>query len=134
MALINWLEEKNLKPSFKSGRTRIGVYAGIVKGGTTELILVRKRGEEERTGPRDSLGLNSHQYATEIHHPYLIPFIEGLDRPSNDIYLAADNAPWHAGVENRNLQADFGYQKLPWPPNSPDLTPIENAWALLKSP
>jgi len=126
------LEEKNLKPSFKSGRTSIGVYAGIVKGGRTELILVRKRGEEERTGPRDRLGLNSHQYATEIHQPYLIPFIEGLDRPSNDIYLAADNAPWHAGVENRNLQADCGYQKLPWPPNSPDLNPIENTWALLK--
>jgi len=94
------LEEKSLKASFKSGRTSIGVYTGIVKEGRTELILVRNRGEEERTGLRDKLGLNSHQYATKIHQPYLIPFIEGLDRPSNDIYLAAHNAPWHAGVEN----------------------------------
>jgi len=84
-----------------------------VKGGRTELILVSKRGEEERTGPRDRHGLNSHQYATEIHQPYLIPFIQGLDGPSNDIYLAADNTPWHAGVENPNLQADYSYQKLP---------------------
>jgi len=79
------LEEKRLKHSLKSGRTSIGGYAGIVKGGRTELILVGKRGEEERTGPRDRLGLNSHQYAPDIHQPYLIPFIEGLDRPSNDI-------------------------------------------------
>jgi hypothetical protein len=64
----------------------------MMKGGKTELILVRKRREEERTSKRDRLGLNSHQYATEIHQPYLIPFIEGLDRPSDNIYLAADNA------------------------------------------
>jgi transposase len=126
------LEEKNLKPSFKSGRTSIGVYAAIMKGGRTELILVRKRGEEERTSKRDRLGLNSHQYATEIHQPHLIPFIEGLDRPSDNIYLAADNASWHGGEENQKLQADCGYKKLPWPPNSPDLNPIENTWALLK--
>jgi len=53
-------EEKNLKSSFKSGTTSIGVYAGIVKRGRTELIVVKKRGEEERTGPRDRLGLNSY--------------------------------------------------------------------------
>jgi len=86
------LEGKNLKSSFTSGRTSIGVYARILKGGRTELILVRKRGEAERTGPRDRLDLNSHQYAPEIHQPYLIPFIGGPNRPSNDIYLAADNA------------------------------------------
>jgi len=120
------LEEKNLKPSFKSGRTSIEVYAAMMKGGKTELILVRKRREEERTSKRDRLGLNSHQYATEIHQPYLIPFIEGLDRPSDNIYLAADNASWHGGEENRKLEADCGYKKLPWPPNSPDLNPIEN--------
>ena len=105
------LEEKTLKPSFKSGRTSIGVYAAIIKGGRTELILVRKRKEEERTIKKDRLGLNSHQYATEIHQPYLIPFIEGLDRPSNEIHLAADNAPWYGGAENRKLMVDCGYKK-----------------------
>jgi len=39
----NW-KKKKIKPSFESGRTSIGVFAGIVKGGRTEVILVRKRG------------------------------------------------------------------------------------------
>jgi len=54
------LEEKNLKPSFKSGRTSIGVYDTIMKEGRTELILVRKRREKARTSKKDRLGLNAH--------------------------------------------------------------------------
>ena len=126
------LEEKNLKPSFKSGRTNIGVYAAIMHGRRTELILVRKRTEEERTSKKDRLGLNAHQYATEVHQPYLIPFIEGINRAPETIYLAADNASWHCREENKDLQEECGYQRLAWPPNSPDLNPIENAWTLLK--
>ena len=60
------LKEKNLKPNFKFGRTSIGVYAAIMHGGKTELILVRKRTEEERTSKGDRVGLNAHQYTTKI--------------------------------------------------------------------
>ena len=67
------LEEKNLKPSIKSGRTNIGVYAAIMHGRKTELILVRKKREEERTSKSDRLGLNTHQCATEIHQPVTTP-------------------------------------------------------------
>jgi len=126
------LEENNLKPSFKSGRTNIGLYASIMHGRKTELILVRKRREEERTSKSDRLGLNAHQYATEIHQPYLIPFIEGINRSPGTIHMAADNASLHKRLENKELQEDCGYQRLSWPPNSPDLNPIENAWSLFK--
>lgn len=126
------LSEKNLKPSFKSGRTSISVFACITKGSRSELVLVRKRKAKERTSPRDRLGLNAHQYATEIHKPVVIPFILAQGKSPDHIYLGADGAKWHYGGENKSLCEEVGYLQLPWPPNSPDLNPIENVWMLLK--
>ena len=94
--------------------------------------MVRKRTAKERTTPQDRLGLNSHQYATEIHQPYIIPFILAQGKSPDHIYLAADGASWHSGGENKSLRDGIGYLQLPWPPNSPDLNPIENVWMLLK--
>ena len=54
------LAAKNLRPSFKSGRTNIGDYAAIMHRRKTELILVRKRTEKERTTKSDRLALNAH--------------------------------------------------------------------------
>ena len=126
------LAEKNLKPSFKSGRTSINIFACIIKGSRSELVLVRKRTASERTSPRDRLGLNAHQYATEIHKPIVIPFILAQGESPDHIYLGADGASLHYGGENKALREEVGYLQLPWPPNSPDLNPIENVWMLLK--
>jgi len=127
------LDESNLQASFKSGRTNIGVYAAIAYGRRTELIMVRKRTPKERTSKTDRLGLNANQYANEIHEPHLIPFMETFPDTPDHLFLAADGAPWHKGAKNRKLREDCGYATLPWPPNSPDLNPIENAWLVLKS-
>ena len=124
--------EKNLKPSFKSRRTNVGVFACIAKGSRTRLILVRKRTEMERRGPLDKLGLNASQFASKMHKSHVIPFIRSLCDNPNHIYLAANGATWHHGPENKKLQDDCGYHQLPWLLNSPDLNLIENLWLLLK--
>ena len=43
-----------------------------------------------------------------------------------------DNAPWHKGDDIKQLVENTGATLLKLPPYSPDLNPIEHAWANLK--
>ena len=43
-----------------------------------------------------------------------------------------DNAPWHKGNDLKTLIESTGAILLKLPPYSPDLNPIEQAWANLK--
>ena len=43
-----------------------------------------------------------------------------------------DNAPWHKGHDIKTLIESTGAKLIMFPPYSPDLNPIEHAWANLK--
>lgn len=70
------LEEENLAPTFKSGRTTCRLWGAITKGKKCYLVRVRQRDPSEKRRQNDRLGLDSYQYATEIHRPHLIPFLQ----------------------------------------------------------
>ena len=44
-----------------------------------------------------------------------------------------DGAPCHTSRHSMGWLRKEGVQVLPWPGNSPDLNPIENAWNLMKN-
>ena len=74
---------------------------------------------------------NSQAYQDTILTPNL-NFIKrrGGNRGRAPIVFQQDGATCHTSVSTRGFLARNGVQVLPeWPPNSPDLNPVEHCWA-----
>jgi transposase len=70
----------------------------------------------------------------EVLREHFIPFYKRMRRLYGpEVVMQEDNAPWHKA----KLVADFlqaqKVKTIRWPPQSPDLSPIENLWAQIKT-
>ena len=79
--------------------------------------------------------LNSQNYCSFLTRNFLPWYQQLLDHDKKTLVLMQDNAPSHASKYSRAwfIENGIGETKLmTWPPNSPDINPIQMLWSLIK--
>ncbi|UYV75823.1 DCXR [Cordylochernes scorpioides] len=72
--------------------------------------------------------MTAQRYVDDVLRPVTLPYLQGVP---NALYQQDNARPHTARISQQALQ---DVQMLPWPPYSPDLSPIEHVWDIIGMP
>lgn len=107
----------------KSSGVSVCVWACFI-GGTKGPFLILP--------PKPTLTQQTYFQNIWLDH-FLLFYIDQRKEKGPEICMQEDNASWHKGHEKEEWMDAWDINGLSWPPQSPDLSPIENIWKVIKN-
>ncbi|CAH1961371.1 unnamed protein product [Acanthoscelides obtectus] len=90
------------------------VWGAIAYGSRSPLIFIRGN-------------MNAQRYIHEVLEPHILPYLDTQADPT----FQQDNARPHVARVTIDFFQHNDVTLLPWPPRSPDLSPIEHVWDVM---
>lgn len=112
-------EENYIQETTRSGRESVHLWAYFTREGPGNLVRVIGK-------------LNSKQYNIRILSRHVTPYFAAHEEENPRRIFQHDNSPVHTADNVKSYIKGKGFEVLDWPPASPDLSPIENYWNVLK--
>lgn len=100
------------------GGGSIHFWAGVTQFNKTELVIFNQH-------------INANTYINTVLQPVVVPFFR-QHFPRQQGTLQQDGARPHTAAVTQNFLANNHINVLDWPAYSPDMSPIEHVWDVLK--
>ena len=129
-------ENKDYEPMFalafhaaERQKEEIAAAGGPKPKGKKPSLEVYQRNMAKKRGDRKNGGVDGYRYREEILRAGVIPFCKRLNQEGRNVVVMEDGAGNHTCKMARDLYRQAMITVFDdWPPNSPDLNPIEKAW------